>query len=72
MFNDNESLKTFAQGYKEFTDKNFETAISTLNQVLEKYPEDKSSIRLIQTCKELIENPPKSDEDHTITVRTDK
>jgi adenylate cyclase len=72
LMQDLESLNTFKEGYQDFVDKNFKEAIAKFNKVLEKAPEDKSSLRLKENCEEYLENPPAEGTDHTITVRTDK
>lgn len=69
---DQDSLKTFKEAYDLFVAKDFKGAIEKFNQVLAKHPEDKSSLRVKESCEYYLENPPSADQDHTITVRTDK
>jgi adenylate cyclase len=69
---DQESLETFKAAYQDFVARKFEGAIEKLNKVLAKHPEDKSSLRIKESCEEYIKNPPAQDVDHTVTVRTDK
>lgn len=72
LMTDKESLEIFKAAYQDFVDRKFQEAIDKLIQVLNKHPEDKSSLRIKESCEEYIKNPPAQDVDHTITVRTDK
>lgn len=65
-------LEKFREGYQFFIDGKFEEALKCFNIVLEKSPEDKSSVRVKEACEHWIANPPSEDEDYTITTRTDK
>lgn len=72
MMKDQDSLNLFKKAYDQFVDGDFIKAKENFETILEKIPHDKSSIRLKESCVYWIENPPKEDEDHTITTRTDK
>ena len=65
-------LQLFKEGFQLFLDAKFPEAIQIFDQVLEKVPEDKSSIRLKESCEHWIQNPPKEGEDHIITTMTTK
>ncbi len=67
-----EALQTFKSSYKLFIEGNFPLAKEGFEKVLEVHSQDKSSIRLIESCQKWIETPPTEGEDHTITTRTDK
>jgi hypothetical protein len=70
--NKEEALQDFAKAYDLFIAGNFKEAIPVFKEVLKISPEDKSSMRIIESCEYWIENPPSEGEDHTITTRTDK
>jgi adenylate cyclase len=72
LMEDRESLEKFKQGYQLFVEAKFEEAVVAFNEVLAKHPEDKSSLRVKESCEHWIANPPSEGEDHTITTRTDK
>jgi len=72
MMKDLESLAIFNEAYSDFVEKKFDQSLEKLNKVLEKLPEDKSSLRIKEAVEEYIKNPPADGVDHTITVRTDK
>ncbi len=65
-------LEKFKVGYQLFIDGKFKEAIMCFDEVLAERPEDKSSQRVKEACEHWIANPPKENEDHTITTRTDK
>lgn len=69
---DKQSLELFKQGYQLYLDAKFTEALQIFDQILEKHPTDKSSLRLKASCEHWIENPPKEGEDHTITTMTTK
>ncbi|MEX0799213.1 MAG: adenylate/guanylate cyclase domain-containing protein, partial [Bacteriovoracaceae bacterium] len=67
-----EALIQFKKAYELFIVKDFARAKEMFESVLEKIPEDKSSLRMKEVCQLYIENPPAVDEDHTITTMTTK
>lgn len=72
LWDDKESQEEFNKAYQLFTDANFNEAKNIFEKLSNKYPQDKSSARILESCNYYIENPPAADEDHTITTRTDK
>lgn len=72
LFLNTDLLNTFKEGYELFVEGKFKNAKEKFEEVLKGHSEDKSSIRLIESCDYYIENPPKEGEDHTVTVRTNK
>lgn len=72
LMKDQASLRLFKKGYQHFLNKEFDQAKTDFKMVLEKYPEDKSSLRMKETCDKWIECPPAPGEDHTITTMTTK
>jgi adenylate cyclase len=69
---DPEALEQFKIAYQLFIDAKFEQALEIFKALNTKYPDDKSSNRLKESCQHWIANPPQEGEDHTITTRTDK
>lgn len=72
LYLDTNLLNAFKEGYDLFVEGKFGKAKEKFEEVLKGHSEDKSSIRLIESCEYYLENPPKEGEDHTVTVRTDK
>lgn len=71
LWDDKEAQETFKKGYQHFIDKEFDHALKCFDNILENH-DDKSSQRIKEACLHWIQNPPKEDEDHTVTTRTDK
>jgi adenylate cyclase len=72
LWDDEKARKDFDNAYQLFTVAKFEEALAIFNSLCESHPEDKSSVRLKESCEHWIANPPQEGEDHTITTRTDK
>lgn len=72
LWDDPTSLQEFKDAYQLFSDAHFIDAKKLLEKLSNKFPQDKSSARILENCNYYIENPPTPDEDHTITTRTDK
>lgn len=69
---DQDALAQFKLAYQRFLEKDFDNALALFEMIKESHPEDKSTLRMIDTCKHWIENPPQDGEDHTITTMTTK
>lgn len=54
----NEALKAFAQGFKEYHVRNFDTALESFTQALNKIPHDIPSQLYIKRCQEYLQTPP--------------
>ena len=68
---DSQSLNQYNQAYQLYLKANFKEALEILTQLHEKYPDDKSTKRLKETCQEYIKMPPPPDWDG-VTVYKEK
>lgn len=64
---DKASLDLYHQAYHLFLEQDFDKAHKILSALSEKYPEDKSSLRLKKSCEEYQENPPDKNWDGVTT-----
>lgn len=67
-----ESFENFKQGYELYLQGKFAQAKEFFEKVLMQVASDKASQRLLNSCQHWMENPPKPDEDWTITTMTTK
>jgi adenylate cyclase len=64
---DPESLEKYTEAFFAYQQKEFQRAINLLSPLVEKYPNDKSSKRVHDTCLNFLENDPGNDWDGVYT-----
>lgn len=69
---DKMNLKNFKMAYALYVEGKFEEAKTLFESILSIHAEDKSSQRLLESCKHWIANPPTKGDDWTITTMTSK
>lgn len=69
---DQNALEQFKQAFTLFTQGLFTEAQTIFQKLHEKYPDDKASDRMNQTCLKWIETPPADGEDFRVTTMTTK
>lgn len=69
---DKEGLAQFKKAFDLFSDGKFQEALDLFSPLAEKYPEDKASNRMKETCEYWIANPPKEGEDFRVTTMKTK
>jgi len=65
------ALEKYNEAFEDYQGMRFARALNILLELVQKYPDDKSSMRLKEACEKYIENPPPSDWDG-VTVYTTK
>ncbi len=67
---DSEALKNYEDAFKCYQNKQFGDAIVLLQPINEKYPEDKSTKRILHACEDFLKNPPPENWDGVFTHTT--
>ena len=67
---DEESFKRYLTAFDDYLAQKFEEAKNVFQDLHNKYPEDKSSKRLLEACENYISNPPGEDWDGVVTFTT--
>ncbi len=67
---DQEALAIYRQAFDLYTHKNFAEAIKILKPIANKYPEDKSSARIIEVCEGYLVTPPPESWDGVTVYKT--
>ena len=69
---DPEALKKFKEAFELFLDAKFAAALVFFKELNEKYPDDKASARMKETCEHWMNNPPAQGEDFRVTTMKTK
>ena len=69
---DEEIYQSYLTGWQFYTNKNFQGALDTFEQILAKYPDDKNSKRLKGICEKYLADPSLAGEDFDVTKMTEK
>jgi len=67
LYNDHDSLSKHEEAFECYLNQRFEEAQNKFQELHEKYPEDKSFMRMYQICKDFKEVPPPPGWDGTYT-----
>lgn len=67
---DPEGLETYNEAFFAYQNKEFQRGVDLLTPLHEKYPQDKSTKRVLETCQNFLENPPAEDWDGVYTHTT--
>lgn len=69
---DKEALEDFKQAFQLFREGSFQPAKDLFDALAKKYPDDKASNRMNETCQHWIDNPPAQGENFSVTTMKTK